>query len=75
MIKCTKDEISFIANISVCDNHKYISSGSCIPCPGHCRNGGPCNKTTGQCDNGCACSGLEISVIVCIDFSPVTTRV
>lgn len=45
-----------IANVSVCDDYQYISNGSCIHCPGHCRNGRPCNKTTGKCDNGCAMS-------------------
>lgn len=40
--------------ITVCEDGKYISNKVCVDCPGHCKDGSPCNKVTGMCDNGCA---------------------
>lgn len=40
--------------MSVCPNRTFISNKSCTVCPGHCKEGAPCNKLTGLCDNGCA---------------------
>ena len=38
---------------SACDDGKYIHNRMCVQCPGHCKNGEPCNKLTGRCDHGC----------------------
>lgn len=38
----------------MCDDGEYITNKICVDCPGHCKDGAPCNKLTGMCDSGCA---------------------
>nr|XP_022306518.1 multiple epidermal growth factor-like domains protein 10 isoform X2 [Crassostrea virginica] len=38
----------------VCPDGQYISNKQCVPCPGHCVDGAPCDKLTGRCNNGCS---------------------
>lgn len=38
----------------MCDDGEYIANKICVDCPGHCKDGAPCNKLTGMCDSGCA---------------------
>lgn len=64
--------------ITVCDNGHFISNKSCVDCPGHCKNGAPCNKLTGMCDNGCAnhwngtfCNGMYQYFISSMSTVPI----
>nr|XP_022304835.1 multiple epidermal growth factor-like domains protein 6 [Crassostrea virginica] len=38
----------------VCPDGQYISNRQCVPCPGHCVDGAPCDKLTGRCNDGCS---------------------
>ena len=40
--------------IAVCPDGQYISNRQCVPCPGHCVDGTPCDKLTGRCNDGCS---------------------
>lgn len=39
---------------TVCNRGSYISNGSCVKCPGICKDDAPCNTSTGMCDDGCS---------------------
>nr|XP_022304836.1 laminin subunit alpha-1-like [Crassostrea virginica] len=50
---CT-DANALTIDCVVCQDGQYLSNKVCRPCPGHCKDGAPCNKSTGRCDNGCS---------------------